>query len=42
MTNLTIAVSFAVLAIWLQRHKRWTKFFKAAQGTVTVKGSYLS
>lgn len=39
MKNLSYAVSFALFAVWMQRQKRWSKFFQALSGNVSLSGT---
>lgn len=37
MSDATVFVSIAFLIVWMQRKKRWSLFFKAADGSASLK-----
>lgn len=36
MINSTIAISFALFIVWMQRHGRWGAFYKAMEGKLEL------
>lgn len=36
MVNSTVAISFALFIVWMQRHGRWAAFFKAMEGKLEL------
>lgn len=39
MSDATVFVSIAFAIVWMQRQKRWTRFFQALEGTVSLQTS---
>lgn len=37
MSDATVFVSIALLVVWMQRKKRWSLFFKAAEGSASLQ-----